>query len=158
MWSAEEMLDGQHQRVDIPVHARIAHNGLLHKTPERLSAEPSVCQSVQGLNWTELNWMHSVCAGTTYTVDWGLNVKNQSTNKACQFVLYTWQSCAESRHQARGGTSFTVRPLKIDYGWRSLPRLDVCLCKVHVSSCISIFCCCKHALKTANGTLTLVST
>ena len=27
-WSAEEMLDGQRQRVDIPAHARIAHYDL----------------------------------------------------------------------------------------------------------------------------------
>ena len=29
--SAEDMLDGQHQRVDIPAHARTAHKGLLQK-------------------------------------------------------------------------------------------------------------------------------
>ena len=29
--SAEEMLGGQHQRVDIPAHARTAHKGLLQK-------------------------------------------------------------------------------------------------------------------------------
>ena len=29
-WSAEEVLGGKHQRVDIPVHARTAHNGLMH--------------------------------------------------------------------------------------------------------------------------------
>ena len=33
-WSAEVMLDGQHQRVDIPSHARTAHNGLRQKTLE----------------------------------------------------------------------------------------------------------------------------
>ena len=36
---AEEMLDGQHQRVDIPAHARTAHKGLLQtdlKTGEDL--------------------------------------------------------------------------------------------------------------------------
>ena len=33
-WSAEEMLDGQHQRVDIPVHARTNHKGLLQKRQE----------------------------------------------------------------------------------------------------------------------------
>ena len=33
-WSAEEMLDGQHQRVDIPAYARIAHSGLLQKRLE----------------------------------------------------------------------------------------------------------------------------
>ena len=30
-WSAEEMLDGQHQRVDIPAHARTPHEGVLPK-------------------------------------------------------------------------------------------------------------------------------
>ena len=30
-WSVEEMLDGQHQRVDIPAHARTAHRDLLQK-------------------------------------------------------------------------------------------------------------------------------
>ena len=34
LWSAEEMLDGQHQRVDIPAHARIAQNGLVKKRLE----------------------------------------------------------------------------------------------------------------------------
>ena len=28
-WSAEKMLDGQHQRMDIPAYARTAHEGLL---------------------------------------------------------------------------------------------------------------------------------
>ena len=32
--SADETLDGQHQRVDIPAGARIAHRGLLHKRLE----------------------------------------------------------------------------------------------------------------------------
>ena len=33
-WTAEEMLDGQHQRVDIPAPARTAHDGLLQKRLE----------------------------------------------------------------------------------------------------------------------------
>ena len=33
-WSAEEMLDGQHRRMDIPAKARTAHKGLLQKTLE----------------------------------------------------------------------------------------------------------------------------
>ena len=33
-WSAEEMLDGQHQRLDIPAHAVTAHKGLLEKRLE----------------------------------------------------------------------------------------------------------------------------
>ena len=52
--SAEEMLDGQNQRVDIPAHAKTAHKGLVQK---RISAEllvmpppPPTTQSVKGLN------------------------------------------------------------------------------------------------------------
>ena len=33
-WSAEELLDGQYQRVDISAHARPAHKGLLQKRLE----------------------------------------------------------------------------------------------------------------------------
>ena len=33
-WSAEEMLDGQHQRVDIPGHTRTGYKGLLQKRLE----------------------------------------------------------------------------------------------------------------------------
>ena len=53
LWLAEEMLVGQHERVDIPAHARTAHKwlpahartahkGLLQKRPEELSAESPV--------------------------------------------------------------------------------------------------------------------
>ena len=35
LWSAEKMLDGQHQRADIPAHARTAHNGLLQETLDK---------------------------------------------------------------------------------------------------------------------------
>ena len=34
-WSGKEMLDGHHQRVDIPAHARTAHKGLLQKRLEK---------------------------------------------------------------------------------------------------------------------------
>ena len=40
-WSAEEILDGQRQRVDIPAHARTAHKGLPLRRPER-----DLCRSV----------------------------------------------------------------------------------------------------------------
>ena len=33
-WSAEEILDGKHQKVDIPAHARTAHKGVLQKRLE----------------------------------------------------------------------------------------------------------------------------
>ena len=58
-WLAEEMLDGQHLKVDIPAHARTAHQGLLQKgLEEDLLNRPSyvslTTQSVKGLNSTEL--------------------------------------------------------------------------------------------------------
>ena len=31
LWSAEEMLDGQHQTADIPAHAGAVHKGFLQK-------------------------------------------------------------------------------------------------------------------------------
>ena len=34
LWSAEQMLDGQRQSVDIPAHSRTAHKGLLQKRLE----------------------------------------------------------------------------------------------------------------------------
>ena len=50
-WSAEEMLDGQ-----------LAHKGLLQKRLEEnpcwiVRHVPPTTQSVDGLNWTELNWI-----------------------------------------------------------------------------------------------------
>ena len=55
LWSAKEMFDEQHQRVDIPAHARTAHMGLLQK---RLAEDlcwvilkvPLMTQSGKGLN------------------------------------------------------------------------------------------------------------
>ena len=59
MWSTEEMLGGQYQRVDIPVLARTAHKGLLQKRLEEnlcrmVLRVPPTTQSVKGLNRTEL--------------------------------------------------------------------------------------------------------
>ena len=61
LWSAEEMLHGQHQRVDIPAHARTAHNGFLQKRLEEdlywiVPHVPPTTQSVRGLDWSELNY------------------------------------------------------------------------------------------------------
>ena len=56
-WLAEEMLDGQHQTVDISAHARTAHEGLLQKRLEKdLCIIPCVSPMtvlVRGLNRTE---------------------------------------------------------------------------------------------------------
>ena len=55
------MLGGQHQRVDVPAHARTAHKCLLQKRLEEdlcyiVLHVPPTTQSVKGLNWnrTEL--------------------------------------------------------------------------------------------------------
>ena len=58
-WPAEEMLDGQHQRVDIAAHARTTHNGLLQRDWKRSSAElvlTSPRRPNRSRDWTELNW------------------------------------------------------------------------------------------------------
>ena len=54
-WSAEEMLDGQHQRLDVPAHARTADKGLLKKSLEEdlcciVPHVPATTQSVKELN------------------------------------------------------------------------------------------------------------
>ena len=38
LWSAEEMFDGQHQTVDVPAHARTAHEG-----PPQKRLEEDLC-------------------------------------------------------------------------------------------------------------------
>ena len=58
-WLAEEMLDGQHQRVDIAAHTRTTHNGLLQRDWKRSSAElvlTSPRRPNRSRDWTELNW------------------------------------------------------------------------------------------------------
>ena len=40
-WSADEVLDRQHQRVDIPAHEGAAHEGLLEKRLEKVFNRPS---------------------------------------------------------------------------------------------------------------------
>ena len=59
LWSAEEMLDGQHSRVNVPAHTKTVHNGLLQKRLEEnicwfVCHVPPTTQSTKGLDWTEL--------------------------------------------------------------------------------------------------------
>ena len=61
-WSAEKMLDGQHQRLDTSAYARAAHKGLLQKRLEEdlcwiILHVPPTTQLVKGLNWTELIYL-----------------------------------------------------------------------------------------------------
>ena len=56
-WLAEEVLDGQYERVDIPAHARTAHNSLLQKSLEEdlLLNRPSSSPNDPISQGTELN-------------------------------------------------------------------------------------------------------
>ena len=65
LWSAEEMLDGWHQRVDIPTRARTAHKGLLQKRLEEdlCSIIPHVPPTTQSVKGTELNFP---CKGSVH--------------------------------------------------------------------------------------------
>ena len=61
-WSAEEMLAGQRQRVDIPARAKTAHKGPLQKRLEEdlcwiVPHVPPTTQSVMRLNWTDLSYV-----------------------------------------------------------------------------------------------------
>ena len=54
-WLAEEMLNGQKQRMDISAHSRTAHKGLLQKRLEEdlccvVPHVPPTTQSAKGLN------------------------------------------------------------------------------------------------------------
>ena len=59
LWSAEEMLDGQHQRMDNRAHARTAHKGLLQKRVEEdlcriiPHVPPPPRQSNRSRDWTK---------------------------------------------------------------------------------------------------------
>ena len=64
-WSAEEMPDGQHQRVDIPADAKTAYNGLPQKrldeglwwiVPYAPPPPPPTPRPNRSRDWTELNW------------------------------------------------------------------------------------------------------
>ena len=85
-WSAEEMLDGQHQIIDIPAHARSSHNGLLQKTLKRISAESSLMSPrppIRSMDWTELNWTTcpSLHLPKTVRMLWDLT---------CLFGAFSW--------------------------------------------------------------------
>ena len=69
-WSAEELLNGQHQRDDIPAHAGTAHSGLQQKRLEEdfcwiVCHVSRTTQSVKVLNCSEL----------TFAIGWALNIK-----------------------------------------------------------------------------------
>ena len=62
LWS-EELLNGQHQSMDVPAHARTVHDGLLQKQQQQNGVEEDLCltiphvplmtQLLKGVNWTD---------------------------------------------------------------------------------------------------------
>ena len=78
LWSAEEMLDGQHQIADIPAHARSAHKGPLQKRLEEdlrwIMSYPCDDPIGQG---TELKW-----------TDYGINSRINEIKEFLQVVLW----------------------------------------------------------------------
>ena len=71
-WQAEEKLDGQRQRVNIPAHARTAYSGLLQKRPEEdlcwlvrhVKPDDPIAQGAE-LNWSCLSWRAPVVNRTS---------------------------------------------------------------------------------------------
>ena len=81
LWSAEEILDGQHQRVAILAHARTAHKGLLQKRLEEdlhwtVPHAPPMAKSVNRLNWTETAEPQQILG---YTMIWKLDYEINAT-------------------------------------------------------------------------------
>ena len=105
-WSAEEVLDEQRQRVDVPAHARTPHNGFLQEGLEEnllncLSCPPNDPNG-QGteLNW--LNWTRSSLQTTlceTSLTNWHKNKKQCVPlieiffKKYCQVCVCAWTFC-----------------------------------------------------------------
>ena len=61
-WSAEEMLDGQHQIVDIPAQATTAHNGPCRKDWKNISAESSLLSPRRPSRSRDSYISHTSCA------------------------------------------------------------------------------------------------
>ena len=106
-WSTEEMLDGQHQRVDIPAHARAAYKGLLQKRLEEdlcwiVPYVPPTTALVKELNWTELNCglvMQRIMKSKHFCVIWHYfhcfhkNLFIPKLSFVCLCVCEYWSKC-----------------------------------------------------------------
>ena len=103
LWSAEQMLDGQRQRVDIRVHARTTHNGHSQKKTERgsLMNRPPCTPSLSPLHlparyWTEVNRTE-------------LHVYLQQKREAQRRSWRFWEELLETFDLGRGVESETYR-------------------------------------------------
>ena len=85
-WSAEEMLDGKHQRADVFAHARTADNGLLQKKTGRgsllnrpsCSPDEPIGQGTE-LNFTALNKAPSIAHESTPDSSIDIVIKGNAT-------------------------------------------------------------------------------
>ena len=114
----EEMLNGQHQRVDITAHTRTAHNGLLQKRLEEglcwiVLHFPPMTQSVR--DWTELNWTRwhclplcvildiiqdgNVCLSVSYSTSYKMAVFASVSYFSYKMAVFA--SLCHTQHQAR---------------------------------------------------------
>ena len=82
-WSPEEMLDGQHQRVDSPAHARAAHEVLPQKRRSLLNRRSCPPDDPVGQG-TELNWTFS-CRIAMRNSLW-----NRWNGKYCSKICVSW--------------------------------------------------------------------
>ena len=110
LWSAEEMLDGQNQRVDIPANARTFNKDLLQERLEKdlcwiVSRVPLMMQSVKGPNWRvffsgKKCFTDSVCFSNRMFVSltvfqWQFSYSGDVSVTTC---LYQWESdCIHDR-------------------------------------------------------------
>ena len=108
-WSAEKMLDGLQQGVDIPAHFRTAHKGLVQKRLKEdlcwlVPHASRTTQSVKGLNWTDTLWvktklnkqtsyLYIIFVTTAEEKLWG---KLSVWFKKCFWKCYRWSKAFES--------------------------------------------------------------
>ena len=117
--STEQMLDGQHLKVEIPAHARTANNSLLQKRLEEdlcwiVPHVPLTTHSVKGLNWTKLN-----CFSLTplFAVNWAGYSKNQSISAVGILISLRlqWQYFRQSFFVFFSPAGSTIEILALDF-------------------------------------------
>ena len=71
LWSAEEMLDGQYEKVNVSAHAKTAYDGLPRERLEEdlcwiLPHVPLTTQLVKEMNWTKAKIVFTMGAAAVY--------------------------------------------------------------------------------------------
>ena len=105
-WSAEEMLDGQHERVDVSAHAWTAHKGSCKKTGRGSLVKLSSCpptppppppppQLVRGLNRTELTMLNYSVKCVKYQASVSVDCSSTISSVTASFGsgVYMYERC-----------------------------------------------------------------